>query len=200
LSDDEVIRVITTSFVPVAVNLYRIREDRGPAGELFRSVQRQMDQYQGFWAVSPEGKALAKYHDWHGDPAVPLNKRPLVMLNDSLKAFGPVKPRVVKPIEPLPYRGRGVQPDGSVNVALYGRLLYNGQPDGPMMLDSVTLGASEWAHFAPPKKGGQAWTLPETLARELARSVLPSGRFHAGGGPGEGRVGRGRKGSDPPLG
>lgn len=176
MSDDEVIRVVSTSFVPVAVNLYRIREDRGPGGELFRSVQRQMDQYQGFWVVSPEGKALAKYHDWRGDPSVPLSKRVLMMLEDSLKALGAVKPRSVKRMEPLPYRGKGVQPDGSVNVALYGRLLYQGRPDGPMMLDSVTFAASEWAQFAPPKKAGaQGWTLPQPLACSLARSLLAPG-------------------------
>lgn len=176
MSDDEVIRVITTTFVPVAVNLYKIREDRGPAGDLFRSVQRQMDQYQGFWIVSPEGKALAKYHDWNGDPGVPLNQRVRIMLENGLKSFGVVKPREAKPTDLLPYRGKGVQPDGSVSLALYGRLLHKGQSDGPMMLDSVTLGSSEWAQFAPPKKAGtQGWALPDGVARALARSLLSPG-------------------------
>jgi hypothetical protein len=125
--------------------------------------------------VSPDGKALARYHDWYGDPSVPFPKRVMMMLEDSLKAFGPVKSRSVKRVEPLPYRGKGVQPDGSVNVALYGRLLYQGQPDGPMMLDSVTFSASEWANFAPPDTGAQTWSLPQPVARALAKSLLAPG-------------------------
>jgi hypothetical protein len=176
LSDDEVIRLVSTQFIPVAVNLYQIRKDPGPAGDLFRSVARQMDQYQGFWIVSPEGKALAKYHDWKGDPSVPKEKRVPMILDEGLKAFGPVTPRTVQPTDLLPYRGKGVQPDEKVNVALYGRLMARGKPDGPMMLDSVTYEGAEWAAFAPPAKGkGQEWTLPDKIARNLARSLLSPG-------------------------
>ena len=159
----------------MAVNLYKIRTDKGPGGELFRSVAKQMDQYQGFWMASPDGKALAKYHDWNGDPAVPMGKRVLLMLETGLKAYGPVTPREAKAGDHLPYRGRGVQPDGSVNVALYGRLLHQGKSDGPMMLDSVTLKSSEWAAFAPSSDGSKAWAVPDSIARALARSVLSPG-------------------------
>jgi hypothetical protein len=41
--------------VPVALNLYKVRQDRGEAGDFFRSVQRQKPNYQGLWLVSPEG-------------------------------------------------------------------------------------------------------------------------------------------------
>jgi hypothetical protein len=173
LSDDEVIRLVSTLFIPVAVNLFKIREDQGPGGQLFRSVQRQMDQYQGFWVVSPEGKALAKYHDWEGDPNVPPKKRVPMTLEAGLKAFGPVKPRDVKPTDPLLYRGNGVRPDGSVTLALYSRFLHDGKPDGAMTIDSVTLGASEWAHFAPPEGGVQEWSVPESVARKLGRDLSP---------------------------
>ena len=159
----------------MAVNLYRIRTDKGPGGELFRSVQRQMDQYQGFWMASPEGKALAMVHDWNGDPAVPLAKRVVMMVETGLKVYGPVTPRQAKAGDHLPHRGRGVQADGSVNVALYGRLLHKGTSDGPMMLDSVTLKSSEWASFAPPGNGSKAWAVPDSTARALARSVLSPG-------------------------
>jgi len=170
-----VIRIVSTNCVPVAVNLYLIRADKGPGGDLFRSVSKQMDQYQGFWMASPEGKALGKYHDWKGDPAVPLAKRVVMMVEDALKAYGPVTPRDVQACDHLPHRGRGVQADGSVNVALYGRLLHQGKSDGPMMLDSVTLKSSEWARFAPPESGSKEWAIPETTARSLARSVLSPG-------------------------
>ncbi len=176
MSNDEVIQRVSTNFVPVAMNLYELRKDTGPAGNLFRSVQRQMDQYQGFWLISPEGKALAKYSEWHGDPAVPEHKRVPMMLDEGLKTFGAVTPRNVKATDVLAYRGKGVQPDGKVNLALYGRLMHLGRPDGPMMLDSVTLQAAQWAAFAPPAKGkGQEWTLPDKIARNLARSLLSPG-------------------------
>ena len=82
MCNDDVIRIVSTNCVPVAVNLYLTRTDKGPGGELFRSVQRQMDQYQGFWMVSPDGKALGKYHDWNGDPAK-------VVLNGNGRPYDP---------------------------------------------------------------------------------------------------------------
>jgi hypothetical protein len=176
LSNDEVIHRVSTMFIPVAVNLYEIRKDTGPAGNLFRAIQRQLDQYQGFWIISPEGKGLAKYHDWTGDPAVPENKRVPMTLEAGLKAFGPVSPRNVQPTDLLPYRGKGVQSDGKVTLALYGRLMAQGRPDGPMMLDSVTFGGGDWASFAPPAKTTDPeWTVPEKIARNLARSLLSPG-------------------------
>jgi hypothetical protein len=162
LSDDKVIERVSTMFIPVAINLYEVRKDCGPGGDLFRSVQKQMDQYQGFWLVSPEGKALAKKHEWKEKDPARQPQELVETMDEVLKAFAPLKPRQVKPSNPLPDRGAGVQKDGSVTLALYGRLMHKGQPDGPMMLDSVTLGATEWAHFAPaePKVPGQGWAVP----------------------------------------
>jgi len=177
LCDDEIVRLVSANFVPVAVDLYKIRNDRGPGGDLFRSVQRQMDTYQGWWIVSPEGKALKL--EPQARPGFVMKEHVennLKAINEALQEWGPLKPRQVKPTDPLPCRGRGVQPDGKVTLALYGRLLHQGQPDGPMVLDSVTFGASEWAQFAPPKKAGASgWTLPDTLARALARGLLSPG-------------------------
>ena len=176
-------------FIPVAVNLYEIRKDTGPAGTLFKSVQRQLDQYQGFWIISPEGKALAKYHDWQGDPAVPESKRVPMTLDAGLKAFGPVTPRDVTD-RPASYRGKGVRPDGKVNLALYGRLMHlerrtaddAGQRDPP--------GAGGPPSRRPRRKGPE-WTLP-VRSRNLARSLLsrrfrrhlPRGLAQAGSGEG----------------
>ena len=39
------------------------------------------------------------------------------VIDDALKAFGPVKPRKVKPVEIHPYRGKGMMRDGSVSLA-----------------------------------------------------------------------------------
>ncbi len=175
LSDDEVIRRLSTMFVPVAINLWEVREDRGPAGDLLRSVRQQMDQYQGFWIVSPEGKALAM-PTWkeRAEAAAAVCRA----MDEVLKASGPVKPRDVKSSNPLPNRGTGVQPDGSVTLAVYGRLLHRGQPDGPIMLDSVKLAAAEWAQFAPPqpKGGAREWTVPEDIARKLVGALAPTPR------------------------
>jgi hypothetical protein len=175
LSDDQVIDRISTLFIPVAVNLYEIRNDKGPGGDLFRSVQKQMDQYQGFWLVSSEGKALAKKHEWQESDPAKQPKELVKTMDEVLKVVGPVKPRQAKPTNLYPYRGTGVQSDGSVTLALYGRLMHEGKPDGPMILDSATLGAAEWAHFAPPqpKSGAPEWTVPESVARKLARSLFP---------------------------
>ena len=176
MSDDQVIQTVSSMFIPVAMNLYKLRADRGPGGDLFRSVQKQMDQYQGFWVISPEGKALGINYDRKNDPSVSENRQVSIMLENGLKSFGSLKPRDVRPTDLLPYRGKGIRPDGSVTLALYGRLLHNGQSDGPMMLDSVTLGAFDWEHFVPAQKSeGQRWAIPDPIARSLALSVLSPG-------------------------
>ncbi len=174
LNEDEVIRRVSTMFVPVAINLWELRADRGPAGELLRSVRQQMDQYQGFWIVSPEGKTLAM-PTWkeHKEAASAICRA----MDDVLKTVGPLKPRDAKPVDPLPHRGTGIRPDGSVTLAIYGRLMHRGQPDGPIMLDSVTLEAAEWALFAPAESGrSQEWTVPDRVARKLVGALAPAPR------------------------
>src|SRR2546427_10672734 len=100
-----VIHRVTTNFVPVAVNLYKVRQAKDAGGELFRSVQRQKDQYQGLWLVSPEGKVLAGHHDIQ-DPKN-WSQEGLDTLDAGLKAFGPVRPRPGQPTDPPAYRGIG---------------------------------------------------------------------------------------------
>ena len=41
--------------MPVALNLYKVRQDKSEAGDFFRSVQKQKPNYQGLWVVSPSG-------------------------------------------------------------------------------------------------------------------------------------------------
>jgi len=180
--------------VPAAVNLYKVRKATDGSRELFLSVQRQEDQYQGIWIVSPEGKVLAGRHDYkdfeHGSVEL------LETIDAGLKAFGPVRERSAKPANLLKFRGAGVQDDGSVSLALYGRQMLGGgrntipagveptsawlwdgalRPDGPIMLDSVQLSAQEWAAFAPRKvEAGAAWSLPEAVARKLTRLLSTS--------------------------
>jgi hypothetical protein len=105
LSDQTVIQRVTTSFVPVAVNLYKVRQAKDPGGELFRSVQRQKDQYQGIWIVSPAGKVLAGHHEFRSRDT--WTQEVLDTANTALKTFGGVLPRHVKSADPLPFRGHG---------------------------------------------------------------------------------------------
>lgn len=177
MSNDEVIRQVSTNFVPVAVNLAKIRTSPDTK-EFFRSVQRQKDAYQGLWIVSPDGKALAGEHDFDrtGLSGAEINKKfdraTLDMLDEGLKAFGPVQPRHVKPEEQLPYRGVGVRPDGSVDLAIYRRLLHQGQSDGPALRDTLALQKQEWAALAPPKLiAGTEWVIPDAVAKKMVRPL-----------------------------
>ena len=157
----------------MAVNLYKVRQARDAGGELFRSVQRQKDQYQGLWLVSPEGKVLASHHDIK-DPRN-WSQEVLDTLDAGVKAFGPVMPRQVQPTDPLPHRGIGTGPDGTVTLAVYTRYLHQGRRDGPAVIDSLKFRAGDWGAFMPPAAtAGTDWTLPEAVARQLCRGLSPS--------------------------
>ncbi len=159
--------------MPVAVNLYKIRKAKDVAGEFFQSVQKQKNQYQGFWLVSPDGKVLSALHDYKSEKTWP--RETLAAIDTGLKAFGPVKPRQFEPRDPLPYRGRGVQPDGQVTLAIIIRLVFSGKIEGPSILDSLTLSDKEWAKFAPPEAVlGRKWTIPNPLAGKFCRCLTPS--------------------------
>src|SRR5205823_6375800 len=131
LSNAEVIRRVSRDFVPVALPLYEIRKANGEAGRFYRLVQKQRpEQYQGIYIVSPKGKVLAnqsrepeKGKNWTGDL--------LERMDRGLEVFGPpsppgAQPRRVSPTDPLPYRGVGVHPDGSVSAAVYCRYMFFG--------------------------------------------------------------------------
>jgi len=180
--------------VPVAVNLYKIREAKDAGGDLFRSAQRQKDQYQGLWIISPDGRVLAAHQNFKSAETWTQEVRDT--LASGLKTFGPVTPRPQQAIHQLPYRGVGVQPNGSVTLALYSRYVHGGgprlapaatnskslwmwegglKPDGPPVIDTLSLTAGEWTAFAPPRVAvGAEWTLPAATARKLARVLSPS--------------------------
>jgi hypothetical protein len=138
LSNELVIRRVSQDFVPAAINLYRVRQASDGSRELFHSIQRQKDQYQGIWIVSPDGKVLAGRHDYadfnHGAREL------LETIDAGLQAYGQVKPHRVRPngttagrtlsaetiCDFLPFRGQGVRSDGSVDLALYVRQVLGG--------------------------------------------------------------------------
>src|SRR5207248_17159 len=107
LSDDDVINQVSKSFVPVAVNLYKIREAPGSAGDLFRSVQRQRSQYQGIWIVSPDGKVLAGHHEVKNPTQ--WAREVLDTIVAALAACRPVQAREPIATDPIPNRGRGLR-------------------------------------------------------------------------------------------
>lgn len=176
------------------MNLYKVRQAKDASGDLFRSIQRQRDQYQGIWIVSPQGKVIAGHHEFKSRET--WTQEVLDTIDAALKAFGPVSPRSVKPTNPLPYRGQGVQPDGSVCLAIYARQMLGGgrqnapagapasrlwlwdgelRPDGPTVIDTLTLGPKEWIVLAPPKiPVGGTWSVPESVARQFCRVLIPS--------------------------
>ena len=186
------------NFVPVAVNLSKIRRDP-TTGDWFRSIQRQQDQYQGIWVVSAEGKVLAPDHSFRrwaptatAREIFDTQKRDMLeMAQASLKTFGPVKSRQVKPQEQLPNRGVGVKPDGKVDLAIYRRKLHNGKSDGPGLRDTLPLSKEEWAALAPPRPAaGTEWVIPAAVARKMVRALCTNtfGTPEALPGPGDAKV------------
>ena len=181
--------------MPAAINLYHARKATDGSREILLSVQRQKDQYQGVWIISPEARVLAGRHDYvdFENGAVEL----LETIAAGLEAFGEVTPRAAKASNPLPHRGLGVRPGGGVSLALHGRQMLGGgretipagtdvgdsawywdgalRPDGPTMIDTLELDAGEWAAFAPEKvETGVRWSVPAAVARKLTRLLSAS--------------------------
>jgi hypothetical protein len=176
LSNDAVIRFISRSCVPVALNLYEIRKAKGAAGDFFRGVQKQRPaQYQGLYLVHPDGKVLASHQNFKSDKTWP--QEVLADLQPGLKAFGEVKPRQFRRADPLPQRGAGVHRDGSVRLGVFLRFIYKGarleELPNPT-LDSLLLTAGEWQALAPPRfEVGRAWVVPEEVGRKFCRILGP---------------------------
>jgi hypothetical protein len=172
LSHEEVVRRVSTGFVPVALD--RRLLSRGPGAEFLRSLQRQKYQYHGIWIVSPDGKVLGAHEKRTTSGAEGWNREILETIEAGLKAFGPVEPRAAAPADLWPFRGSGVQPGGGVSLALYARLMRDETRDGPIAFDTLTLEPQEWAAFVPPRMAeGEEWIVPDALARKFSRLVSP---------------------------
>jgi hypothetical protein len=170
----------------VALNLYKVREDKGPAGDFFRATQKQKPNYQGLWVATPEGKVLSAHQDMTtmNDPRGKWTQSALSDLQAGLKAFGPVEPRrPVEKFQSLPNRGVSSLTDGRVNLAVTDRWVFvkdlsrDAPRDalGPTVLDSIVLSAAEWKKLAPADvKAGSAWDIPEAVARMFYPVLSPS--------------------------
>jgi hypothetical protein len=176
LSDDGVIRFISRTCVPVALNLYEIRKAKGTAGDFFRNVQKQRPaQYQGLYLVAPDGKVLASHQNFKSDKTWP--QEVLADLEPGLKAFGTVTQRTVTPADPLPERGVGIRADGSVCLAIFLRYPIKGIPLRELpnpTIDSLILTAAEFRELAPPKaEEGARWQISQAVSRKFHRILGP---------------------------
>jgi hypothetical protein len=162
----------------VALNLYVIRVDRGPAGEFFRKLQQQMpEQYQGLYLCSPDGKLLSRKTLWSKEEKS-WSESVLRGLREGLKAFGPVKPRHGHS-DYLARRGCGHRPGGGAILAVSTKLLF--VPQLPADLaelntsaipltghDRILLSAAELETLVPARIAeGTTWVVSETTARQL---------------------------------
>ena len=172
MSNPQVVQLISKNFVPIAVDLLGLRNGQGEDGKLYLDIHKQKPQWQGVWILSPKGKVLHSYLEIKSHKR--FTEEFLAALKTGLARFGPVAERKVKWVNPMPYRGQGVQPDGKVQALIYIRYLRNGQPVGPGVLDSLTLSAKEWMAFAPTKKDvGFRWEVNKKVAAKLSRCLSP---------------------------
>jgi hypothetical protein len=168
------VSLISTRFVPVALNLYKIREAQGPAGDFFRSAYKQRPQYQGLWVVAADGKVLAAHQETKDLSA--WRDKVLADLEEGCREFGEIRPRRVAAAEPQPDRGVGLGRDGGVTLAVTDKVIVVKDLDrelprdaiGQTFLDSIALTHAEWAAFGPPEVAeGTCWTIPEPVARRF---------------------------------
>ena len=137
------IRRISANFVPVAQNLYTIRVQKDAAGDFFRAAQKQKPNYQGFWIATADGKVIAAHQQFKDHKT--WTQEVIETLDGAIRDFGPVEPRSVKPADPLPHRGMGVQPDGKACLAVYFCVLYSGKREAPPNIDSILLSPADLA-------------------------------------------------------
>src|SRR5258708_23033141 len=107
-----VVEKINQNFVPIAVNLYQIRDAKTEAGDFFRSVRKQKNQYQGLWIVGTDGKVLAG-HQEHSEERSKWSAEVLATIDAALAKTGPLTARNPEPKDVLPYSANQIQTYGS---------------------------------------------------------------------------------------
>ena len=167
LSDARVIEKVSRHFIPVAVNLYKVREQKDPAGDFFRSAQKQKPQFQGMWFVAPDGKMLGGFMDFKSEAT--RTAELLDAIDAALAKAEKAAPREVKVKEHLTRWGRGTRDDGEVSLAIHTRHVQRGRPVGNGAIDDVRYTAKDWEEFAPrePEKG-KTWRISKGVASQLS--------------------------------
>lgn len=180
---------MSENYVPVALNLYVIRSDKGSAGDFYRKVRQQMpEQYQGLYLASPDGKLLLKKTLWSKERGKSWSETVSQGLKEGLEAFGPVKVRPQSQSAYLKKRGCGQDKQGRVILAVSTKLIF--VPQLPIDLadlntsaipatghDSIALGLEEFNQLFPAKAAGDlkrdmdrstlTWTVAEATARKF---------------------------------
>jgi hypothetical protein len=167
---------IARNFVPIAVNLYEIRDAKNEAGDFFRAARLQKNQYQGLWVIAPDGKVLAGHHE-HSEEVKKWTAEVLATIDTALEKAGPLTARKFEPRDVLPHWGKTVQKDGSVTLALWTRYFFQGKGIGKGAVDAVTFSAKQWQEFAPPEPAsgdpvkGKTWHIAGKVASEFSRCL-----------------------------
>ena len=170
-------RLISESFVPLAVNADRLPDDA--AGHLVRAVVKQGKWPQGVWVIDPTGRVRASHYFRPLDREAPADwqarwvRETRAMAAEQAMAAGPLMLRTVTQ-DPFPDRGVGVRKNGDIRLAVYSRFLKDGRRDGVPVVDGVDIPAKEWGTFQPPKREvGSEWKIPEETVRRLATALGP---------------------------
>lgn len=170
---------IRRNFVPVALNLYTIREAKGPAGDFFRAVQKQTPElYQGLYVVQPDTKVLAT-HGKALDPVAKWTQAVHAMLDEALRLTGPLPARTETNGDVDRSRGRGLDKDGNAILAVYTRPMVLGLDRrglGDHAVDSVRFTKADLAAFSLPvdPKVGLTWKIPADTVRKLHKVLSPN--------------------------
>src|SRR5262249_16620515 len=128
-----VIDKVTRNFVPVAVNLYKIRDAKDEAGDFFRNARSQKDYYQGIWIIAPDGKLLAAHQSAKDAKRWP--DEVLATVTTALDRAGELTERRVAARDAMPFWGKGVHADGTVTLACHMRYFFQGKGIGNGAID-----------------------------------------------------------------
>lgn len=157
--------------MPIAVNLYEVRDAKNEIGDFFRAARAQKSQYQGFWVIAPDGKVLVG-HQEHSEEVRKWTAEVLAAIDSALEKAGELTARHPEPKDVLPFWGKNVQKDGSVTLALWTRYFAQGRGIGNGAIDAVTFTPKQWQEFAPPDPAkGKTWHIPTKLASEFSRCL-----------------------------
>ena len=149
-------KLVTESFVPVALNADRLPDNA--AGKFFRTLLKTWPQ--GLWVVTPEGKVLgfhyhrAKAGESAGDGSKRWVADTLTMVRDAAKAAGPLPVREVKD-KPSTLTGRGPRAFRrwrSASGAQRDRVAKRSSRRAAGCRQYPVSMKAPWAAFAPPRR------------------------------------------------
>lgn len=182
-SNPEVVRLISTRFVPYAGDQWYLHRQKDADGEFFWKVVQQgyrrqapMDQTrQGIYTALPDGELLGS------DPYTPSLQRMLTLLNTSLErlaAKGEVgEVRIAASAADRNYQR--VPPEGGLVLKVYTRIPLERKPDERWNANHATgrdhmwLTREEWRSLLPTRWArGESRPVPPAVAERLIRFHL----------------------------